>query len=151
MAGGVYGVGGLPNRRPIEVLIPPDASKRKGARRGWEGGYYALMRSVLASERGADLYRRRQPMIEPVFGQTKFNRGIDRFRRRGRAAVRAEWRLITATHNLLRTHSRLRSPQAASGAPRPSAALSIHPHRRRRPPQTCATASRAGPPAASEE
>jgi Transposase DDE domain len=39
-------------------------------------------------------------MIEPVFGQMKFNRRIDRFRRRGRAAVRAEWRLITATHNL---------------------------------------------------
>ena len=43
-------------------------------------------------------------MIEPVFGQTKFNRGIDRFRRRGRAAVRAKWRLITATHNLLKLH-----------------------------------------------
>jgi len=43
-------------------------------------------------------------MIEPVFGQTKHNRGIDRFRRRGRAAVRTEWRLITATHNLLKLH-----------------------------------------------
>jgi len=87
--------------RGIEVLIPPDASKRKGARRGWDGGYYAFMRRVLASERGGALYRRRQPMIEPVFGQTKF---IDRFRRRGRAAVRSEWRLITATHNLLKLH-----------------------------------------------
>src|SRR4051794_1663100 len=28
--------------RGIAVLIPPDASKRKGARRGWEGGYYAF-------------------------------------------------------------------------------------------------------------
>ena len=43
-------------------------------------------------------------MIEPVFGQTKHNRGIARFQRRGRAAVRAEWRLITATHNLLKLH-----------------------------------------------
>jgi hypothetical protein len=43
-------------------------------------------------------------MIEPVFGQTKHNRGIDRFHRRGRAAVRTEWRLITATHNLLKLH-----------------------------------------------
>ena len=43
-------------------------------------------------------------MIEPVFGQTKHNRGIDRFQRRGRAAVRSEWRLITATHNLLKLH-----------------------------------------------
>jgi transposase len=90
--------------RGIQVLIPPDASKRKGARRGWAGGYYAFMRRVLAGERGGELYRQRQPMIEPVFGQTKFNRGIDRFRRRGRAAVRAEWRLITATHNLLKLH-----------------------------------------------
>jgi Transposase DDE domain len=90
--------------RRIQVLIPPDASKRKGARRGWEGGYYAFMRRVLASDRGGGLYRQRQPMIEPVFGQTKFNRGITRFQRRGRAAVRAEWRLITATHNLLKLH-----------------------------------------------
>jgi transposase len=90
--------------RGIQVLIPPDASKRNGARRGWEGGYYAFMRRVLGGERGGELYRQRQPMIEPVFGQTKFNRGIDRFRRRGRAAVRTEWRLITATHNLLKLH-----------------------------------------------
>ena len=39
-------------------------------------------------------------MIEPVFGHTKHNRGMGRFHRRGRGAVRAEWRLITATHNL---------------------------------------------------
>jgi hypothetical protein len=43
-------------------------------------------------------------MIEPVFGHTKFNRGIDRFQRRGRAAARSEWRLITTTHNLLKLH-----------------------------------------------
>jgi Transposase DDE domain len=84
----------------IPVLIPPDASKRRGARPGWDGGLYAFMRRVLATERGGGLYRQRQPMIEPVFGQTKHNRGIGRFQRRGRAAVRAEWRLITATHNL---------------------------------------------------
>jgi hypothetical protein len=44
-------------------------------------------------------------MIEPVFGHTKFNRKIDRFQRRGRrAACRSEWRLIMATHNLLKLH-----------------------------------------------
>jgi hypothetical protein len=90
--------------RGIQVLIPPDASRRKSPRPGWDGGYYAFMRRVLASERGGELYRQRQPMIEPVFGQTKFNRGMSRFHRRGRAAVRTEWRLITATHNLLKLH-----------------------------------------------
>ena len=62
------------------------------------------MRRVLAGDHGGALYRQRQPMIEPVFGHTKFNRGMSRFRRRGRAAVQTEWRLITATHNLLKLH-----------------------------------------------
>ena len=90
--------------RGIEVLIPPDAKGRKGTRPGWDGGLYAFMRRVLASDRGGELYGQRQAIIEPVFANTKFNRGIDRFRRRGRAAVRAEWRLTMATHNLLKLH-----------------------------------------------
>jgi hypothetical protein len=56
-------------------------------------------RALLA---GAELYRKRTAMIEPVFGDTKFNGKIDRFQRRGRAACRSEWRLIMATHNLLK-------------------------------------------------
>jgi transposase len=90
--------------RGVELLIPPDSSRRKGARPGWQGGAYQAMREQLATDRGAELYRKRQPMIEPVFGQTKFNRRIDRFHRRGRHAARTEWRLITATHNLLKLY-----------------------------------------------
>jgi transposase len=90
--------------RGIQVLIPPDTSRRRTTRRSWDGGHYDFMRRVLATDRGGGLYRRRQPMVEPVFAQMKFNRGLDRFRRRGRGAVRAEWRLITATHNLLKLH-----------------------------------------------
>jgi Transposase DDE domain len=86
----------------VQVLIPPDANKRKGARPGWDGGLYAFMRRALATPAGAELYCRRTAMIEPVFADTKFNRKIDRFQRRGRAACRSEWRLITATHNLLK-------------------------------------------------
>ena len=84
------------------IVIPPDAGKRKGARPGWDGGLYAFMRRVLATDRGGELYAKRQGMIEPIFAQTKFNRGCDRFQRRGRAAARSEWRLITATHTLLK-------------------------------------------------
>jgi hypothetical protein len=57
---------------------------------------------VLATDLGAELYRKRTAMIEPVFADTKFKRKIDRFQRRGRAACRSEWRLIAATHNLLK-------------------------------------------------
>jgi hypothetical protein len=88
----------------IQVLIPPDSSRRKAPRPGWNGGLYAFMRRVLDTDRGNELYRQRQQLIEPVFAQTKFNRRLDRFHRRGRAAVRTEWRLIAATHNLLKLH-----------------------------------------------
>jgi Transposase DDE domain len=88
----------------IQVLIPPDSRRRKGTRPGWDGGLYAIMRRVLATEVGMELYRRRQHLIEPVFANTKFNRKLERFHRRGRSAVRTEWRLITATHNLLKLH-----------------------------------------------
>ena len=38
--------------RGMQVLIPPDAGKRKGARPGWDGGLYAFMRRVLNTDQG---------------------------------------------------------------------------------------------------
>jgi hypothetical protein len=60
------------------------------------------MREQFATDEGKALYRQRQSIVEPVFGQTKHNARIVRFQRRGLWASRAEWRLITATHNLLK-------------------------------------------------
>ena len=88
----------------IAPLIAPDAQTRAGPRRGRRGGPYDFMRRVLAGEAGSELYKRRQTMVEPVFAQIKVNRGVGRFKRRGRAAARSEWRLIAATHNLLKLH-----------------------------------------------
>ncbi|MDQ3850527.1 MAG: transposase [Actinomycetota bacterium] len=88
----------------IAVLIPPDSSRRKDARPGWRGGAYAFMRSVLATEQGAELYKQRAQLIEPIFANTKHNRGFTRFLRRGRAAARTEWRLMATTHNLQKLH-----------------------------------------------
>jgi transposase len=88
----------------IRVLIPPDAGNRETPRPGWSGGRYAWMRAVLSSERGKEIYRKRKRTIEPVFGHTKHNRGIRAFHRRGRSAVRTEWRLLMATHNLVKLH-----------------------------------------------
>jgi transposase len=97
----------------IQVLIPPDADKRRGTRPGWDGGRYAFLRNVLDTPAGGDLYAQRQQMIEPVFADTKFNRRADRFLRRGRAAARSEWRLITATGNLLKLWRHVTAPAAA--------------------------------------
>jgi transposase len=91
--------------RGIQVLVPPDGGKRQGLRPGWEHGLYDQMRQTLATDTGRARYALRKITIEPVYGQIKHNRGITQFMRRGRAAVQSEWRLITATHNLLKLHS----------------------------------------------
>jgi hypothetical protein len=97
----------------IAVLIPPDSGLRTTPRPGWNKGIYAFMRSVLQTEHGKALYKQRQHLIETVFGSIKHNRGCHRFHRRGRAAVRTEWRLITATHNLLKLHKHQLATAAA--------------------------------------
>jgi hypothetical protein len=71
-----------------QVLIPPDAGKRATPRRGWNGGRCAFMRNVLVGELGGGLYRKRKAMVDPVFAQTKHNRRISQFQRRGRSAAR---------------------------------------------------------------
>jgi transposase len=62
----------------------------------------ARMTARLATPQGQAFYKRRSQIIEPVFGQIKDPRGIRRFQRRGLTACRSEWKLITATHNLLK-------------------------------------------------
>jgi hypothetical protein len=77
--------------RGIQVIIPPDSNTRQGEGPGWNDGLYAFMRRVIKSPAGGAIYRKRQGQIEPVYGDIKFNRKIDRFQRRGRAAVQSEW------------------------------------------------------------
>ena len=89
--------------RGMTPIVAPDTTRNR-PRKTRLGGPYDFMRRVIATERGGDLYSRRQCMVEPVFAQIKSNRRIGRFKRRGRAAARSEWRLITATHNLLKLH-----------------------------------------------
>ena len=63
----------------------------------------------VSKKAGRALYRRRQQLIEPVFGQIKDGRGIRGFMRRGRAACDSEWKLICGTHNLLKLYRRARA------------------------------------------
>ena len=44
----------------------------------------------------------RKAAVEPVFGQLKGARGIRGFLLRGLSKVDAEWKLICATHNILK-------------------------------------------------
>lgn len=60
------------------------------------------MERKLLTKRGRALYKKRGQTVEPVFGQIKDNRGIRNYMRRGLEACSQEWKLICATHNLLK-------------------------------------------------
>jgi len=70
--------------------IPNDLSKRD------------RMERKLLTQRGRELYKKRSQMVEPVFGQIKWIRGIERFLLRGLDACAQEWQLICTAHNLLK-------------------------------------------------
>lgn len=60
------------------------------------------MAHKLRTKKGRETYARRKGMIEPIFGQIKQVRGFRQFLLRGLEKMRAEWRLICLTHNLLK-------------------------------------------------
>jgi transposase len=86
----------------IESGPPPDSATPKQA-----------MQHKLRTEAGRSVYRRRKAIVEPVFGQIKEQRGFRRFSLRGLEKVRAEWKLVCATANLLKLFRAGWTPQAA--------------------------------------
>jgi transposase len=60
------------------------------------------MARKLRTKKGRETYARRKGMIEPIFGQIKHARGFRQFLLRGLEKIRAEWRLVCLTHNLLK-------------------------------------------------
>lgn len=90
----------------IQMLVSPDAQPQTpGAPLSPHVPNNAdsvRMRELLATEFGNAAYGLRKCVVEPVFGQIKEIRGIRRFRFRGLQRVSGEWKLICATHNLLK-------------------------------------------------
>ena len=56
----------------------------------------------LRSKAGQAIYALRKTIVEPVFGQIKGSRRLDRFRLRGLEKVNGEWSLMATTHNILK-------------------------------------------------
>jgi hypothetical protein len=58
------------------------------------------MRQAIDSERGRALYGRRMATVEPVFGNLRANKRLDRFTLRGQAKVNTQWHLYCLVHNI---------------------------------------------------
>jgi transposase len=98
-------------QRGIDLYLPDNNLRhemRTGARaegigrRRIRDPEHQRMREKLRSTAGRAQYRRRQAVVEPVFGILKEQRGMRRFRRRGLAAVTTEWMLAAIAYNLTR-------------------------------------------------
>ena len=66
---------------------------------------YELMRDKLTPTAAASSTRSARSRSSRSSGRSNTTGAIDRFMRRGRAAAQSEWRLVAATHNLLKLHS----------------------------------------------
>jgi hypothetical protein len=51
--------------------------------------------------------RQRKNIVEPVFGQMKFNLGFRRFRLRGLDKAGGEWTLVCLVHNVKKIYARI--------------------------------------------
>ena len=86
----------------VQVLIPPDG--KTGKQQGLDRRPLHLDAIRTPRAAGGGSVSKTKHMIEPVFGHTRLNRGVTRFLRRGRTAVRTEWRLLMMTHSLTKLH-----------------------------------------------
>ncbi|GJQ57559.1 MAG: hypothetical protein D8M57_20165 [Candidatus Scalindua sp. AMX11] len=101
---------GFPDELELFVATKKDWKQRKALReqksqmgRIPEGlSKRERMERKLLTKRGRHMYSKRGQMVESVFGQIKDARRIKRFLRRGLDACSSEWKLICATHNLLK-------------------------------------------------
>ncbi|MEW5796096.1 MAG: transposase [Candidatus Zixiibacteriota bacterium] len=64
------------------------------------------MREKSSSAEGQQGYARRNHLVEPVFGNIKFNLGFDRFHLRTLAKVAGEFQLICLAHNIRKLAAR---------------------------------------------
>ncbi len=94
------------------IAVRNERDQRRGEVSGrgvFRGPGGRVMQDKLATERGRTLYAKRAHTVEPVFGHIKEVRRVRRFARRGLGACDAEWKLVCATHNLLKLWRRSRT------------------------------------------
>ncbi len=62
--------------------------------------YADKMRRKIDSPDGREKYGRRFATVEPVFGNLRYNKGLDRFTLRGKKKVDGQWKLFCLVHNI---------------------------------------------------
>ena len=58
------------------------------------------MKRRIDSPQGRELYGKRIATVEPVFGNLRYNKRLDRFTLRGQHKVDAQWKRYCMVHNI---------------------------------------------------
>ena len=75
------------------------------------------MKERIDTEEGKRLYGQRFATVEPVFGNIRHNKRLDRFTLRGQKKVDAQWKLYAMVHNIekLANHGYAMPKEVAKG------------------------------------
>ena len=86
-----------------QCLRKPDTTKARQfawIQRKQEAMYSQTMRERIDSPAGRRQYSRRMGAVEPVFGNIRYNKRLNRFTLRGRRKVDTQWKLFALVHNI---------------------------------------------------
>ena len=64
------------------------------------GNRTKAMADKIDTESGRKIYNRRKAIVEPVFGNIRFQKRLDRFTLRGKIKVNIQWLLYCMVHNI---------------------------------------------------
>jgi hypothetical protein len=64
------------------------------------GNLTKAMAKKIDTEHGRKIYNQRIAIVEPVFANIRFQKGLDRFTLRGKAKVTIQWLLYCMVHNI---------------------------------------------------
>ena len=94
----------LPTPDAVPAHARADAARQVAFFRGKAGGtpetHTARMKRRIDTPEGRAQYGRRFATVEPVFGNLRANKRLDRFTLRGRTKVDAQWKLYCLVHNI---------------------------------------------------
>jgi transposase len=88
-------------QEPFRKTMGDDRERReRGAEKKYKENLSEKMREKIDNPAYRELYSRRQQIIEPVFSDIEYCKGMDRFTMRGREKVDIQWKLYCIAHNI---------------------------------------------------
>ena len=84
-----------PQRTPVRQVAIFLGKHAKAAEKAIE-----RMKRKIDTDKGREMIARRFATVEPVFGNLRYNKGLNRFTLRGRQKVDAQWKLYCLVHNI---------------------------------------------------